>query len=382
MTAGVPLLCAAAVTVAVDLADRSELRVRDSNEPVGAVIDLETTPSLGIRLAARALTLELGYSPRFTLRQIDHGGLPEALHHGLVGLRARLRRLEITGRAEGSWGTQSFTSLAPGSTSGMTTTPIGELAPTSSLAYASLRAGATLRFTATRRTTLSASFDYAASGGADAAARALVPFQRGPLATLDAEVAPTRRDRVGATVAFTRTTFSSGIDDILLETKLRFARRLSRRAEIEVAAGASALAAHGPSGARISPYPLVEVTIAQRFPAARVEGRLAARLGPVVSWLYGTVDERVQGDAFLTWAPRPRITVRAQLGAARSVGRGEEPALTLVLGEAAIGLQTSRAVKLELGTRGAWQKEGGTVAAPPQWVFFAGATFAAPTVRL
>ena len=61
MTIGASLLLAAVVTGAVDVSDRSEIRIRDSGEAIGTTFDVETAPAIGLRLRARAWAMELGY---------------------------------------------------------------------------------------------------------------------------------------------------------------------------------------------------------------------------------------------------------------------------------------------------------------------------------
>jgi hypothetical protein len=379
MTLWPALLVAAAVSGTVDLSDRSELRVRDSNEPIGPTLDLETTPAVTARLRARAWALELGYAPRFLLRQIDHGPQAEALHSGSLGATYRFRGGEVSVRSEGSYGTQSFTALtaAPDASGALP-----QLPGASSIGYVSSRTSLAVRWARGTRLALGGRAEYALAGGADAVARALVPLQHGPAVALDADVALTRTDHLVTTVSFAQATFSPGPDDLLTEAQVAYRARSGRRTDVLVAAGAAVLAWRAPgAAARATAYPVAEAGLLRRFPPQRLEAGASLRLAPVVSWLSGVVDERLQGNASLTWTPTRRTTVRALASVAQTVPPAADAALTLVLGEAAVALQANHSVRLEAGTRGAWQSQRGAQSAPPQWVLFLGATFVAPTLR-
>jgi hypothetical protein len=382
MSALPALLLAAAITGTLDLGDRSEMRARDSNEPIGPTIDIETTPAIAIRLRARSLTLDLGYGPRLTLRQLDHGPLPEVLHHGLFALGIRLRHGELALRSDASYGTQSFTSLATTTPTSTGTPPITQLPPATAIDYVAARNSLILRYAPDPRWSFTARVEHALAGGVDAAARATMPFQQGPLASIEAEIAATRLDRVLTSFSFTRSTFTPGPDDTLFDAQVGWRHRLDRRTEATLAAGAAGLVWRKDGvAATTRGFPIAEVGLSQRFPPQRIETRYALRLAPIVSWLNGAVDERAQADASFVWTARQGMTVRAQLGVAQSVPLSEDAALTLVMGEAAFAVPATRFVRFEVGTRAAWQYQRGSAVPPPQWVMFVGATFAAPTLR-
>lgn len=382
MSLAAPLALLAVLSGAVELSDRSELRVRDSNEAVGRAIDLETAPALALRLRARTWELALGYTPRFTLRQLDHPPLPEVYHRGAIDLGWRYRRVVAAIHGDASYGTTSFTSLSitpQGAGSG----EVVQLPPGTSIGYTASRAAFTMRYVATRRLSLGGRFEYAASGGADAIARAVVPYQEGPTGALDAEVALTRTDRLTTSLSLTRAQFTPGPDDASLEALVTWRHLASRRTSVTLSAGATGVYQRLSIGAAPSRsvYAVAEADFDYRRPPARLEARLSLRLAPVVSWLSGIVDERAQATASATYRPLPRMSVRGQLGVAQSVPIAEDGALTVALAEAAIAAKASPAVEIELGTRGAWQKTRGAAASPLQWVVFAGATFTAPTLR-
>jgi hypothetical protein len=383
-----PLLAAAAISGAVELSDRSEVRVRNSGEAVGTVLDLETAPAALLRLHTRRWDLAALYSPRLVLRQVDAYPLPEVLHRGALLLGLRFRRALLGIHADGAYGTYSFTGLVPaptipGATPDASPPPIQQLPPASTIAYASLRAGASLRYAATRRLTLSGVAEHRMSGGVDEVARAVVPFQYGPHGELRAEYALSRKDRLVSSLDASWATFTSGPRNTLVEATEAWQRALGRRTRLTIGGGAALVIAQvqaaDPRSAR--PYPLAEAEVVHRIPARRVEARFALRLAPIVDRLSGRVDERLGATASAVWSPTSLVAVRALGGAAQTLPGSADRAFTLMTGEAAIAVRVSTWVRVEAGTRGAWQGGRGAGALASQWVVFSGATVTLPPLR-
>jgi hypothetical protein len=377
------LLVAAAVTGTVEVGDRSEIRVRDSNEPVGRVVDLETAPAATLRLHARTWEFILGYSPRLTLRQVDAAPQVDSLHHGTIAVAWRWPRLTLRLLGDLMWGTQSFTSLVLDTSPSSGPPPVDRLPLPSAIDYVSSRAGATARIAATRRWTLSSLIELTLGGGRDAASRVVMPLQSGPHGALSAEGALTRKDRLVSTLDASRAVFSSGPEDTVVEVTEAWRHTLSRRTASTLGGGAAGVASRAGGGdpLRLRAYPVAEAGLAHRIPESRVDALFSLRLAPVVDRLSGLVDERLQGAAALTWSLVPGTAIRGQLGAAQSIPWTSDGAFTVVLGEAAVTTRAGQWVRLELGTRGAWQWQRGAGTAPPQWVTFAGATVALPPLR-
>ena len=142
--------------------------------------------------------------------------------------------------------------------------------------------------------------------------------------------------------------------------------------------------------------PVAEAVLDQKILYAddRVTLHAGARLGPVVNRLLGIVDERVQGTLQSKWTHGPFL-VTAFGSAQQSVPTNGVFATTLFLGEVGLAYTATRAVVLEVGVRGLWQKANQplspTTASGPteilesditQGVVFVGATFRAPTIHL
>ena len=69
----------------VTVSDRSEVRVRDSNESTGRAVDLETAPSVSVIVDDRRWRLDAGYTPRFTERALLRESAVRDIYQSVYG---------------------------------------------------------------------------------------------------------------------------------------------------------------------------------------------------------------------------------------------------------------------------------------------------------
>lgn len=383
MSLGTAFLLAGAITGALDLSDRSELRLRDSGDAAGRVVDFETAPVATLGLHSRSFRVSLAYLPRFTLRQLDAVPSPEAFHRGALSVSLRRRRVELVVDGDVSRGTTITTALFGVRSLDPAHLSVQRLPITPTVDYLSSRAGVTATFAVTRRWAIRALAEHALSGGADAASREVIPFQYGPRGALRATCSLSRHDSLTSTLDLSRTVFDTGPDNVVGEASEAFRHVFDRRSEMTLGAGVSVVAARASAGDPwiTRPYALAEGTLRVSAPAARLDTTLSLRLAPVVDRLSGIVDERLQGTAAIAWSFTPSLALRTQFGAAQSVQRSQAGAVTVLIGEAAFSARATRAVRVELGTRIAAQASRGVDALPAQWMMFTGATFVLPSLR-
>jgi hypothetical protein len=367
------LLAAAGV---LDLGGRSEIRVRGDAD--SAFFDVEATPTAALRLRSPTWEASLGYAPRFTLRQVDPRASFEVLHAATLAASWRRPRTTLSLQGRGTYGTESFASLA------LQTAPSGSpqldrLPETTRIDYASLRAGATLRHAASRRWLITGSVGYSLGGGTDDASRTVIPFQSGPYGSLGAEAALTRKDRLVSTLQASHARFSSGPEITVIEASEAWRRTLTRRTESSLRAGVAGALHHSfDSGARRAAlYPVAEATLLHTLPADRLALRASVWIAPVVDRLSGLVDERLQGAVSGTWNVTPRLAVRGQVGAAQSIPWTGDQAIRLALADVAMSVKVNERLHVDVGTRGALQSPRGA----SQWIFFATMNFEAQPLR-
>jgi hypothetical protein len=239
---------------------------------------------------------------------------------------------------------------------------------------------------------------YQLSGGADEAARAILPMQRGPLADAVVTYAASHVDHVATTLSASEVTFSSGPQITLVEGDETWRHAWSAVTETHLTLGFSGERDRmGPYAATVSENsPVAEVVLEHRVlsRADRLTFRAGVRLGPVINRLLGIVDERVQGTLVSNWTHGP-FAVEALGGAEQSVPTDGPNATTLYTGELSLSYTAVKGVIFDMGVRGLWQRAAQPVAPDltsgatdvveasiAQGLFFVGVTFSAPTIRL
>lgn len=381
MTPFLALITAAAIYGTVELSDQSEVRVRNAPGLAGPVVDLETTPALKIGVHARRWEIAAGYAPHLSLLQIGAGAQADVLHGAWMSATVHDRVTSISFYEEGSYGDQTFTSLVSDPTIAPVTPQVQPIPAAEIIHYASSRTGCSAKLSTLRRWELDALFEYIMGGGLDASSRAAMPFQAGPHGAIGAAYQASREDSVRASLDVSRSLFSSGEDDTLLQLTESWRHTFGRDTTSTLGAGI------GWAATRDSPldsihshaYPVVTAALTRRFPTARVDTELSIGLSPVVDRLNGLVGEWLQEAANATWSPTRAFAVRGQIGAAQSILGTQEGAVAFVYDEIAVSHRLSELVEVHGGARSAWS--AGAEPSPFLWVAFVGATIKTPLVR-
>ncbi|MFO0756283.1 MAG: hypothetical protein U0359_07310 [Byssovorax sp.] len=376
------LIAAAAVAVNLELSDRSELRIRDMGDAVGTTIDVETAPAGTLTIRARGFEIALDASPRLTLRELDLTPRPSAFLRGGLRVVRRTPRATIEVLGDASYGTEIYGAQSYGALADARSATIQRIPATSAINYLGGRGVLGLRYSMTRRLALGARFSYLWSGGADDASRASVPFQWGPDLTLDAGLALTRTDRLETTLDLSRARFYSGPQSNQLSLGERLRHALSRTTDLTIGGGAAAslsrIGVDEPLKFRV--FPLAEAAIAHRDPSDRLTVRIEIGLLPVTDRLSGKVDERVQAAGSLGLRLHPRAEILAGIGTSRSLAY-DDGGVALLSGQVALAIRATSRIRVELGTRSAWQWQQGTTGPLPMWAAYTSATCALPSIR-
>ena len=398
MLAGLPL--AADVAASVALSDRTETRVRQPGDtPPAASLDVATVPEARLSLAWPRVAWTLTYAPRLTFW--DVGGVAAArtwLDAGSAHVAWRANdQTTMSLHEDASYGAMSFAGLTLPSSGPEGAPPRVDVIPGSQIVFIESSATTLGSRLTMRRWEVRPEVGYQVSGGADDAARAILPLQRGPFADGVVSYATSPIDHVVTTVTASETTFSSGPEIALVEGDEGWKHSWSALTETTVTLGLSE-ARDAPSPG-VTPSrqtdPVAETILEQRIPAGddKVTLHAGVRLGPVVNRLLGIVDERVQGTVQSKWTHGPFV-VTAFGSAQQSVPTDGPNATTLFTGELGLSYAVIEALTLDAGLRGIWQRANQPVtpAAPgaadiveasfAQGVLFVGVTVRAPTIRL
>lgn len=399
MFSGLPL--AADVAASLALSDRTETRVRQPGDtPPGASLDVASVPEARLSLAWPRVDCALTYSPRLTFWDV---GSADAARTWLDAGSAHVDwhandETTLSLHEDASYGAMSFAGLTLPPSGPEGAPPRVDVIPGSQILFLESSSSTISSRVALRRWELRSEIGYQVFGGADDAARSLLPLQRGPVADATLSYATSPIDHVATTLTGSETTFSPGPEIALVEGDEGWKHRWSALTETTSTLG---IAEARVDGAGVPPSrqtdPVAELVLEHRIPVGGdpVALHVGARLGPVVNRLLGIVDERVQGVIQAKWTHRPFV-VTAFGSAQQSVLAQEDPyATTLFLGELDASYQAADAVAFDAGVRGIWQRASqpitpgtapgttGVVEANiAQGILFVGITLRVPTIRL
>jgi hypothetical protein len=401
---------AAAVSGALNLADRTELRLRDPGDaPSVPSFDVENSPEARLALSSRDLRGMVAYTPRLTLWDVNNTGLqPLWLDAGELRGEWRNRHARLAIDEAAAYGALNIATLAPAP--GPEAAPLRvDVIPISRMDFASSTTTVSSSLLL-RRWSLDSGLGYQLSGGANASSRASLPFQHGPFANARADHLLTRRDHLTTIASASESTFSSGQDAVLLEVEEAWRHRWSRTTEALVTLGA-AEAKQRASETAASSYgvlPVVEASVDHGPPRrddayhvlealhpkaeGRITMRLSARVAPVINRLLGDIEERAQVTADVGWRSGP-FGLGGMVLAAQSIPDTGPQAVKLLMGTVTLQYRASEWVWLDGGIRGLLQRQappaapaGAPAVAPPatvsQGVVSIGVTVRVPEMPL
>jgi hypothetical protein len=378
----------AAMLLAADLAgsfsvsDRTELRGRaPGTAPLAASLDAETALTARLSLASRRFRAGFAYTPRLTLWDIGSRVFaPTQLQGGEARLEWLGRHARLSLGETASYGSVSLAS------SSLLSGPEGQpphvdAIPTQVLQFASSTTTLASRLTFPRWT-VDTSLGYQLAGGADMAARALMPLQTGPFGDATIDYAATRREHSLTRLSVVEAAFSSGTESMLVEADESWRHVWSRLVETRLSLGVSEGRDRAAPRAvvQFATYPVVEAVFERRAAGGHVDVLVSGRLGPTINRLFGTVEERVQGTIAASHHHR-RFTTRALTSAAWSLTASRAEETRLFAGELALAYEATTAVAYDAGVRGFWQSLATNGAPFLQGTMFVGVSLGAPPVR-
>jgi hypothetical protein len=376
-----PFLLALDLAGAVDVSDRTELRVRAPGTNAAASVDVETDLTARLSLRSRRWTYTLEYAPTLTLWDLSAGPAvePAFFNAGDARVQWQGRSALVSLEENAGYGLVDFAStpVVPG-TEGQP--PSVTLIPgLSLLPFMSSTTTLTSRLTLPRWT-VDISAGYQLAGGATEDAQALLPLSTGPFGEARVDYAALRRDHVFVTLSASDTAFSSGPDDLLVEPSLGYRHLWSRSIETSLRLGVSEghTRASAVSAEALETFPVVEGVVERRTAReGQLDARASARLGPVINRLVGIVEERVEANLSASYLRR-KVTARGFVSASRSVPATGLYATSLFAGELGTAYGAAKLVTVDTGVRFIWQRQEATGVAFSQGTLFLGVTLRAP----
>lgn len=378
MSALFATVLAAALAGRVEALDRSEVRHRTLQDQ-GSRIDVETMPGARLTVFGRRFSVTGSYGGRFTVRDVAHGtSRRELLHGGGLHLDTwdRTSRLALFGDAR--YGTMNFGDLrvdpatvaVSGSTPGPEPMRFDQM-PLTSFSFVGARAGFVAAVEPSSRTRYLAWIHYVASGGADDASRQRFPLIQGPQGELSLLRGVVRRLHLGGAFGASRVWFSSGPEATTLEQLALGEIRVAEPTTLRIGAGiAETWSRNDDHEARaLRSWPLVRGELVHQ-PVARLELRAQFRVGPYTDRISGELSERANLGLYALYGLSRFFALRGIGGAMQSIPMSGRAAVRVLFGEAALVARIGAHLRLEGGTRSAFQ-EAATLETPvTTWVFF------------
>jgi hypothetical protein len=378
----------------VELRTEGRLRAPDG---AGPQPEAEATPRLTLGVHDRRYEMNLSYAPRVTWREAD-GGDVRVLHRAAVlGTWSTSPAWRASCRVEGAYGLADLTRLVPVAPGGgaAATPPAGAepIATRQLLRYGSLSALLSLEGRPGPREQLRLALGASVDGGLGADGSAL-PVERDVRGAGSFGWSVTRRTTLATELRSRFVRFASGEENLLAAVDGRWALTLGGRdageddseadavpsagrgerrwdAELWAAGGAGAGRDRRVDATRWLVAPAAEVGYRHGLLAAKLEGRLAVRVGPESDRLTAAVYERADVSAALSWRPLRGWTVDLTASGGRVLG-GDQAGQTVTIAELSGTWWPATAVGLTAGVRSVRQAQVTAAASFDEWPFYVG----------
>jgi len=337
------------------------------------------SPRVGFALSGPDLALSGAYDARLSTPDLLTDQRLDVLH--AAELRARLRaspEWRLTLLAAGALGTTDLLAenrrAAAAATAAAPATPaapgVTTLATTDVLHYRSARTELLAEGAPDGRTAVTANAGCFLDGGDGPRSRALLPTERGLLASAGMDWRATRLDRLGSRLSATALRFGEGQTAALAIVTGTWRRSLERALELWMGAGAIG-AYQRQRGASAQEELLPEAELGMQRGGARAADseQLLARLDATVDRATGAVARQLEGSAIVRWVPATAWTLsgRGALAFTRqSLGSGRRGT-----GELRADWASVDGLLIGFGVYGDWQR----TPAPAAPSFFEGGTF-------
>ncbi|HVP60707.1 MAG TPA: hypothetical protein VMT11_09115 [Myxococcaceae bacterium] len=339
-----------------------------NTNPDAATTDLEINPLLAGRFNFRAGTFAVAYEPRIIIIASQADQKVYYLHKGRLALDIHpAPRWQFYVNSRSSFGEYDFNPLSglqgsqPGT--GLPQTPgsgppappvLGTSPDKRFVNVLDFEASAGISYSLTSVWQWIASVGYLASGGADEAARAFVPLQRGPIAATGPRWTLSRQDTLLALVDVSHVRFTNGPISTLVNLTANWTHIWTPGLETDLLGGIGAFHSYNvpvqPPKSDLLPMGGISVrqTVAGR--SVRWRNELQAVAAPAPDRIGGTVAERARGllISTLSWKERIILGFTGEVGQTLGVAQRD----ARLEGKLTFGLAPQLA--LSIGGRAAW----------------------------
>ena len=378
----------------LDVSDTARIYAREAEVGGGAAIDVENVPRLAVGLDWPSTSVQAEYLPR--LFWSDVGG-PEAsptllLHQGALRLTTREERVTASIAQTVAIGDQSFARLS--FERGLLTpdgeparSPELELVPSLSVVrIAAAETSASLRYEWSRRVSTELRPSFGIAGGADAAAKQVLPRQRTARIDTSLDYRSSRRDTLTTDLGVADTSVSNGYDHRVVALVETWSRTFASESGGALGAGVALQESTGPAIASETDWqPIGRARVWHALLARAMQIRLQAELGyqPHVNAITGTLQRRLYGSAEAS-ATAGDTSGRLVLGAAQTFPLEQPDTSQSISADLVVEQALLDWLSAEVGGQLVFQTFGRAdllAASDSLWLVFAGARGELPSVR-
>jgi hypothetical protein len=399
----------AAATATLDLSDRSDARIR-AGSGQSAALDLANTPVANLRVQDRQWTGDLVYAPSILVQNVlpppPPAAQPVFINSVTLTSTWLLRHARISVGEDGTFGWESTAYLGlqgnqaiagsattgTGMTTGTGATMTGtggqglQLLPKTTdqtpIPFASSRSILLVGLEPGKRWRLALDVGYFVYGALDARGRALLPFQRGPLADASLAYDFNAIDHFIANLNAQRLQFDEGPclalaldnaalppntplpqcapDEFIAVGTAGWSHALNRLSSASISVGASGIRS------RLNPtdpytehvYPAGTLTYQYHVGIERrpTTLRIDAQLAPTIDNRTGLADNRAQLIGTGVWSGA-RVTLSEIFGVARSLGDSLEPPATFVFNSSSVLYRLTKHAQVGAALDYIWQTQ-------------------------
>jgi hypothetical protein len=232
----------------------------------------------------------------------------------------------------------------------------------------------------------SSSFDVRVGvrGGANAAARVLLPRERTAELGASLDYLLTQRDTLGTGLAASQIDTSNGYTHWVATAQEHWSRQLARTSSLELGAGAAFRDSSAPDGTRSSGWsPTGYARFTYDMLLRDVQARFAweTDYSPQISSVAGTVRGRLQTDGRATLS-FGHTSIAVSIEAARTLPSGAPDSIRLISAGLGVDQQLLDWLDFQAGAQIIWQRSNIAAAAPQSvWVVYTGLAAHTPELR-
>jgi len=378
----------------IALSDSSEASLRPALVPgrSGSALDLETTPSVVVKLDWPKSNVAVGYGPQFLVRDVFEDPQRSLLHVGYASYGHSGPRYHFSLTEAVSYGTQSMLTLgflAPPQAmpAPSAAPPLNQLRRNQPVNVASESTSATLEYAWSHRWLSTFTASYGIAGGRDAESRQTLPRTRTTAVGSSLDYKLGRHDQLDSGVGLNHSLVSTGYDNWTVALSETWKHKLTKELASAVGAGIGWYTSKDAKGIRnsgvfpVATAGLEGTWILTRRRSYAVTLQAGSSITPTVNMYTGTLQQRAQVGSTVGIVGK-KSALSFTLYGARAIPLSSADDSVTTIGAGLLATHNpAKFMQISAGYRNAWQVSSGPDTIPQLWIAFVALTLYAPPVH-